>query len=295
MGRRSIFVLLCVLCARLSATFQLSAAMLHPCKVALVTGANKGIGKEVARKLHAAGFTTVLGCRDVTLGAAAANEIIGSTPSEVGSVVVACPLDLTESTFGRLDVLVNNAAVCFNDPTLYGRVPHTPFEKQARVTVETNFFGTLGLTRAALPLLKKAESGRIVNVASNAGRLAILKSEALRAAFSNPAVQISELEEFELAFIADVEAGTHARKGWPNTCYGVSKVGVIALTKALARDEPGLMVNAVDPGYCATDQNANQGYISAEEGARTPALLAMLPNDKPVSGKYFYEGREIAW
>merc|ERR1740121_2340713 len=189
---------------------------------------------------------------------------------------------LVGEEFGRLDILVNNAAVCFNDPTLYGSCEFTPFERQAGITVFTNFFGTLAVTQAMLPLLRASPSPRIVNVASYAGRLAILRSR-------------EKLEALMREFVRDAEAGVHARNGWPNTCYGVSKLGIIALTRVMARDEPKVMVNSVDPGYCATDQNLNQGIQSAEQGARTPASLALLPDDHFVSGGLFRDGKEVAW
>ena len=194
-----------------------------------------------------------------------------------------------------LDILVNNAAVCFNDPTLYGKVPFTPFAQQAGITVNTNFFGTLEVTEAMLPLLRASPSPRIVNVASAAGRLSILKSQALVEAFTSPTLELQELEALMREFVLEAEAGTHALKGWPNTCYGTSKLGLIALTRILARDEPGVMVNSVDPGYCSTDQNRNQGTVSAEEGARTAAMLAMLPDEEFVTGKHFYQGEQISW
>jgi len=101
---------------------------------------------------------------------------------ESGADVVVRRLDLTDAAsiaevqefiareYGRLDCLVNNAAVCFNDPTLYGKVPHTPFRAQAGLTIDTNFFGTLAVTRAMLPLLRASPSPRVVNVASAAGQ-----------------------------------------------------------------------------------------------------------------------------
>ena len=98
-------------------------------------------------------------------------------------------------------------------------------------------------------------------------------------------------------FVRDAEGGRHAEAGWPNTCYGVSKLGLIALTKVLARDEPTMMVNSADPGFCSTDQNDNQGYISASQGALTPTLLAHaeFPEGAFVTGKHFYEEREMSW
>lgn len=268
----------------------------------MVTGANKGIGKEVARKLASAGVITVLGCRNEGLGRAAAEELRSD-----GCEVVCTRLDLCEPDtilsardfiaehFGGLDILVNNAAICYNDPTLYGKCAFTPFEKQAGITVSTNFFGTLAVTRAVRPLLQSSASPRVVNVVSYAGRLAILRSRERAASFSSPGLSEGELEAMMGEFVRDVEGGVHASRGWPNTCYGMSKLGLIALTKVLARDEPQIMVNSVDPGYCATDQNMYQGIQSAELGARTPAFLALLPDTDFVTGKYFRDEAEVSW
>jgi carbonyl reductase 1 len=149
-------------------------------RVALVTGANKGIGKEIARRLGSLpDHAVVLACRDEQLGTAAVEELRAE-----GCDAAYCYLDLTdpssfesarkfvETEYGRLDALVNNAAICFNDPTLYGKVKHTPFEQQAGITVKTNYVGSLGVTQAFLPLLRASDaSPRLVNVASSAGRL----------------------------------------------------------------------------------------------------------------------------
>mmetsp|Transcript_63245 Transcript_63245/g.124208 ORF Transcript_63245/g.124208 Transcript_63245/m.124208 type:complete len:297 (+) Transcript_63245:124-1014(+) len=282
-------------------------------RIALVTGANKGIGKEIVRELAAdPEWTVLMGCRSMERGRAAAAEL--EADGRCRGTLVPVHIDLAEAAtieaahafvdrnYGRLDCLVNNAAVCFNDPTLYGQVPHTPFEAQASVTVETNFFGTLKLTHALTPLLRRSESPRIVNIASYAGRLAILRnSPAKLATFTKPDLTLPELEAEMRRFVSDVEAGTHAREGWPNTCYGMSKLGLIAWTQLTARLEPTLMANTVDPGYCATDQNRHQGSVSAAQGARTPVWLARLgvegamPPSSFVSGKYFRDGAEVEW
>ena len=271
-------------------------------RVALVTGGNKGIGFEIAKRLAGDGFTTMLGSRDAARGEAAVSSLHEQGLEDVSYVRV----DLTDeaswlecaeailSKHGRLDVLCNNAAICFNDPTLYGKVRHTSFQGQADITVRTNFFGTLGVTRACLPLLRASASPRVINIASAAGRLSILKSREKKAAVSSPNLQLGDLETLMTSFVADVQAGVHASKGWPNTCYGMSKVGIIAMTRAMARDEPKIMFSSVDPGYCATDQNMNQGTLPATTGAATPAALASLDGFR-TGGFFSYTGEEIDW
>jgi len=200
-----------------------------------------------------------------------------------------------EKEFGRLDILVNCAAICYNDPTLYGKCEFTPFEKQARVTIATNFFGTLDVIRAMLPMLRASPSPRLVTISSSAGRLGILKSQDKVAAFTAPDLQVEQLEESMRQFVIDVEGGTHSLLGWGHTCYGMSKLGLIALTRVLARDEPEMMINCADPGYCATDMNAYHGYDPPEKGARKAAFLALLPDEARVSGKIWSNQGEVAW
>lgn len=274
-------------------------------RVVLITGSNKGIGKEIARKIGKEDDKTLclLGCRNEELGRAAARELTDDGCQNVAFVRVDLSdvstihqaVKTIEEEYGQCDVLVNNAAVCFNDPTLYGKVSHTPFEQQADQTVRTNFFGTLSLTQSLLPLMRKSSSPRIINIASSAGRLAILPSQQRRDDFTSENLTLDILKEYMEEFIRDVQDGTHQRKGWPNTCYGASKVAIIAMTKIMARDESNIMVNSVDPGYCATDQNNNQGYVPAERGATTPYLLATLPDDQFFTAVHWYEEQAIQW
>jgi carbonyl reductase 1 len=214
-------------------------------KIALVTGSNKGIGREIVQLLSSPphSIKTIIACRNRDLGEMAAKELQAK-----GCDVVFHQLDLTDqesirntcdfisSEFGHLDVLVNNAAVCFNDPTLYGKCVYTPFEKQARISMETNFFGTLKVTQTMLPLLRKSESPRVINIASSAGRLAQLsKSPERTKLVTSPNLKLEHLVSLMNEFVDDVEAGVHQQKGWPNTCYGMSKVGIIALSRMFAR------------------------------------------------------------
>eukprot|EP00602_Paraphysomonas_sp_CaronLab_P007610 CAMPEP_0185023290 /NCGR_PEP_ID=MMETSP1103-20130426/5979_1 /TAXON_ID=36769 /ORGANISM="Paraphysomonas bandaiensis, Strain Caron Lab Isolate" /LENGTH=240 /DNA_ID=CAMNT_0027555821 /DNA_START=157 /DNA_END=876 /DNA_ORIENTATION=+ len=195
-----------------------------------------------------------------------------------------------EQDFDKCDVLVNNAGIAFKgaDPT--------PFAEQARPTVHTNYFGTLSLTQKMLPLLRKGEAARVVNVASSTGHLKIIKDENKRAAFSSNDLTIDQLNNMMETFVSDVESGCHRDNNWPDTCYGMSKLGVIAMTKVLAREEaPRVAINACCPGYCDTDMTSHKGPRTAEHGARTPALLALMNSDPLPTGKFFYDEEETAW
>jgi len=281
-------------------------------RIALVTGANKGIGKEIVRLLgKEKDIITILTCRspDPSVLETIINDLqekdactdLHFIPSSV-DLTKPDTFDGTVRKFiedhfdGRLDILVNNAAVCFNDPTLYGAVDFTPFEQQARISVDTNFWGTWRLIQSLTPCLDKSSSPRLINVASSAGRLGILKSKALIERFTSDELTIDEIERSMREFVELVENGTHRDGGWPDTCYGMSKLGLIALTRVLARQHGSRwMCNTVDPGYCATDQNQNQGNRPAARGAVTPFLLATLPDDQFHSGLHWFDERTMEW
>ena len=274
-------------------------------KIAVVTGSNQGIGKEVARQLAASNCKTILACRNMEAAKTAAVDIGGdgldvrqldiSSKESIDSFVENLMKD-----YPHVDILVNNAAIAFkgSDPT--------PFDQQARPTISVNYFGTLSLTEKMMPLLQKSTSPRIVNVASQAGSLRILKSTEKRAEFTNPSLTIDHLNELMNEFIVDVEAKTHSSKGWPGTTYGMSKLGVIALTKILARENPSMLINCCCPGYCATGMSSfgghgskekadSAGFRDASTGARTPVMLSLLPGDSKVSGKFYLDEAEIEW
>eukprot|EP01031_Cornospumella_fuschlensis_P033789 gene33789-40887_t len=265
-----------------------------PKRLAVITGANKGIGLEIAKKLAESGVHTILACRNIEHEGIALDHF-----KHLGLDAEFRILDISdrhsinhfahgvERDFGKIDILVNNAAIAFknSDPT--------PFEQQARPTVHTNYFGTLWTTQALLPLLRKSSNPRIVNVASSAGHLRILKSKELRDQFTSPDLTIDKLSAMMEEFVEAVESGRHAAEGWPNTCYGTSKLAVIALTQVLARENPGILVNACCPGYCATDMSSHQGTRSAEMGARTPVYLALLPENVGLTGKFLSDEQDI--
>lgn len=265
-------------------------------RIAIVTGGNKGIGYEIVKKLAASGIKTVLTARNEAAGQAAVNAL----KAEDGLVVELRLLDVSDSAsiqqfvegfqkdYGKLDILVNNAAIAFkgSDPT--------PFSQQARPTFQTNYFGTVELTEKLIPLLRNGNSPRIVNVASQAGYLRIIPSQEKKDYISSDGITLYQLNEIANSFIHDVEAGVHSENGWPSTCYGFSKLLLIAYTKLLARREhPNIIVNACCPGYCKTDMSSQKGDRTAEEGARTPSWLAVSAASD--TGKFFYNESEIQW
>ncbi len=253
-------------------------------KLAVVTGANRGIGYEIARQLAAEAVEVVATSRNRDEGEAAARKL----------GVRHFPLDVTrpesieslaEHVRDGVDILVNNAGI-----SMKGFDAHV-----ARATLATNFWGAKNVTDRLLPLIRKG--GRIVMVSSGMGELSSL-SPALRGRFLDPLLTEGGLAELVESFVRDVESGTHGEKGWPSSAYRVSKVALNALARILARrlasDPRGILVNAVCPGWVRTNMGGPGASRSPEEGARTPVWLALLPSDGPTGG-FFRDRRTIDW
>ena len=231
-------------------------------RVAVVSGGNRGIGREICRQLAGQGYTAVLGSRDAAQGEAVASELSGNG----GGAVVARQLDVTDrasidglgeavsTELGRVDVLVNNAGVLGDTGARGGSADLD----EVRRTLDINLFGAWGLTETLLPLLRRSGHGRIVNLSSGMGQL------------------------------SDMGGGAPA--------YRVSKAGLNVLTRILATEERdnGILVNSVCPGWVRTDMGGRSASRSVEEGADTPVWLATLPDDGPTGG-FFRDRKEIPW
>jgi NAD(P)-dependent dehydrogenase (short-subunit alcohol dehydrogenase family) len=235
--------------------------------VALVTGANKGIGLETARQLAAQGITVFLGSRDLAKGEAAAKTLTGDVRAIQLDVTegasIAAAVATVEKEFGKLDILVNNAGLgTFDRPTTTEDLAHW------RWTFETNLFGLVETTQAFLPLVKKSEAGRIVQLTSILGSLTLA---------TTPDSPIYGASGFAAA-------------------YGASKVAVNMYTVHLARElEPlGIKVNAAHPGWVKTELGGEGAMLEVSEGAETSVYLATLPADGPTGG-YFHKQDRLPW
>jgi NAD(P)-dependent dehydrogenase (short-subunit alcohol dehydrogenase family) len=226
-----------------------------PKRIALVTGANKGIGFEVARQLAVSGCTVLLGARNQVLGEAAAEKLRSYDVRYLAidlddSATIAAAARVIDADFGHLDILVNNAGMVGQGDGLPSSSSLDAIERAFRV----NFLGTVAVTQAMLPLLRKAPSARIVNVSSGLGSLT--KS-------GDP-------------------AWTHVAAKYLG--YAASKAALNMLTVQLAyelRDTP-IKVNSAAPGYTATDLNQHQGTQTIPEGAVEIMRLALLGDDGPT-------------
>jgi len=240
--------------------------------VALITGANKGLGLETGRQLGKLGYTVLLGSRDALKGEVAARQL---RDDGVDARVV--KLDVTKqsdidasagqiaSEFGKLDVLVNNAGVMIEKGWTKNTTSETTMEN-LRATFEANVFAIFAVTKAMLPLLLKSEAGRIVNVSS------ILGSVSLQAAKGSP---------------------TYSTKLF---AYNASKAALNMLTISLAHElrNTKIKVNSAHPGWVKTDLGGSAAPMSVVDGAKTGVQLATLGEDGPTGG-FFHTGKEIPW
>jgi len=240
-------------------------------KVALITGANRGIGLETARQLGAKGITVLMGARDLKRGEAAAAELkkqgIDARALKL-DVVDACDVraaaETIEREFGRLDILVNNAGI--SREALNPNSTLTVTDEAMRKTFDTNFFAVVNLTNALLPLLRKSEAGRIVNVSS------ILASLTFH---TTPGSPIYDAKVF---------------------AYGASKAALNMYTIHLAYSlkDTKIKVNSADPGWVKTDLGTDAAPLEVVDGAKTEVELATLPEDGPTGG-YFHMGETVPW
>jgi len=243
---------------------------MHERKVALVTGANKGIGFEIGRQLGRLGFAVALAARDEAKVKAATDRLRGE-----GLAVHGVRLDVTDPAsaedaarwldgrFGRLDVLVNNAGVSHESGQ--GTRPSQLDLETLKATYETNVFGAFAVTGAMLPLLKKSAPSRIINQSSTLGSLGIL---------SDPG---------------------GAWYGVNLLAYNSSKSALNGLTVALAKDLAGdrISINSTCPGWVKTDMGSDAAPRTVEQGAAIAVKLATM--DEPPTGKLLDDGGEIPW
>lgn len=250
---------------------------MHGKPVALVTGANQGIGLQIAKDLAAHGFTVLVGSRNFERGEAAAKEV---GPDEralqldvTDQASIAAAAERIQSELGRLDVLVNNAAISHTGK------PGTPLEEimksgrasvasldDVRAAFETNVFGVLAVMQAMLPLLREAPAGRIVNVSSGAGSLTSYSDR------------------------------TNPHRAMLGVVYSASKTALNAMTLAFAieLEATNIKVNAVCPGFTKTNLNNFEGTGTVEQAAREPVRLVLLDASGPT-GTFSNEDGPIPW
>jgi NAD(P)-dependent dehydrogenase (short-subunit alcohol dehydrogenase family) len=236
--------------------------------IALVTGANKGIGYEIAAGLGALGWSVGIGARDEQRREAAVQKLRAADVDAFGvpldvtdDASVAAAARLLEDRAGRLDVLVNNAGVTGGQPQL----PTTVDPAIVRTAVETNVIGVIRVTNAMLPLLRRSASPRIVNMSSTVGSLTR-------------------------------QTAPGAETGPISAAYAPSKTFLNAVTIQYVRElhDTNILINAACPGYVATDLNGFRGYRTPEQGAAIAIKLATLPDDGPTGG-FFDDNGVVPW
>ena len=242
-------------------------------KIALVTGANKGIGFETAKQLAQQEITVIAGSRNEAKGKAAVQELINlGLDVEFLKLDVDNDADLNaayeyiDKKYGKLDILINNAGIQVESNNWGENTVTNIGEQVLRETLDTNFFSVVKLTNKLLPLIKKSTAGRIVNLSSILGSLNL---------HADPASPIYDSKLF---------------------AYNASKTALNAYTIHLAHalKQTGIKVNAAHPGWVKTDMGSDAAPMNVQDGAKTSVELALIDEDGP-SGKYLHLGQELPW
>ncbi|XP_059655793.1 (+)-neomenthol dehydrogenase isoform X2 [Cornus florida] len=261
--------------------------------VAIVTGANKGIGFALVKRLAGLGLTVILTARDSARGLKAVESL-----KNLGLHVHFFCLDVSDptsikifvswfkETFKALDILVNNAAISFNDI-------HENSVEHAETVMKTNFYGPKLLTEELLPMFRcSASIGRILNISSRLGSLNKLRSPNMKEMLLNEENLSEELiEGMTSLFLENVKSGTWRSQGWPEvwTDYATSKLALNAYSKLLARryEGCGLSVNCFCPGFTQTSMTGGKGTHTADAAAEIGAWLVLLPPQELPTGKFY--------
>ncbi|WP_020617424.1 SDR family oxidoreductase [Paenibacillus daejeonensis] len=232
--------------------------------IALITGANKGIGYEIARQLGAQGITVLTAARTQSVAEETATKLASEGIDAIGVELEVTNADhikkltqFIESTYGRLDILVNNAGVHLEKAAYEGDALRDSFE--------VNTFAPFYITESLLPLLQKSEAGRIVNQSSGLGSISLVLTNELVQSLATPA-------------------------------YCASKAALNMLTAYWSTRTKGtnILVNTVHPGSVRTDMGGEQSELSVEDGAKTAVRLATLSADGPTGG-FYYMDSELPW
>eukprot|EP00891_Asterochloris_glomerata_P006173 jgi/Astpho2/6173/e_gw1.00088.78.1_t len=268
-----------------------------PDTVAVVTGANKGIGYGIAIILANQGLKVVCAARDETRG----QEAVQILKQETGSQnLVHEQLDVTDGAsvssfaqrlkqkYGGCTILINNAGLAFQKD-IFG-------PKEANQTFDVNYWGVKSVIDAVAPLLK--ENGRIVTVSSRSGlrNRNVANSKQLRERFEG-AQKTEEIDQLAKEFLQAVKAGTWEKEGWPRSMYGVSKLCCTAYMRLLAREPrfKDVPVTVCCPGYVDTDMTQHKGVKTLAQGADTPVWLALMPPGEAFTGELCAEREIIEW